>query len=85
MPLNQLPTGCIGMLRDRSSSLIITDFLDRTPGGWLVPIAVLIVLSIPPLFGHEIVVILIGLTWGLGVGFGIAAAGTIIGELGTFL
>jgi hypothetical protein len=36
------------------------------------------------LIGHEIVLIIVGFTWGLGVGFGIAAAGTFFGELVTF-
>jgi hypothetical protein len=36
------------------------------------------------LFGHEIVVALIGFTWGLGVGFGITVAGTYIGEALTY-
>jgi uncharacterized membrane protein YdjX (TVP38/TMEM64 family) len=35
--------------------------------------------------GHEIVLILAGFTWGLGVGFAIAAVGTLLGELATFL
>lgn len=52
--------------------------------GWLIPIAVLFVISFPPLFGHEIVAILCGLVWGLGVGFAIVAAGTFLGELGNF-
>jgi hypothetical protein len=36
------------------------------------------------LFGHDIILIIVGFTWGLGVGFGIAAAGTFFGELVTF-
>jgi uncharacterized membrane protein YdjX (TVP38/TMEM64 family) len=43
------------------------------------------ILSVPPLFGHEIIVVLIGLTWGLGAGFAISAVGSILGELGTYL
>ncbi|KAI0691842.1 hypothetical protein C8T65DRAFT_587088, partial [Cerioporus squamosus] len=54
------------------------------PYGWTIPIAVLFVISFPPLFGHEIVAILCGLVWGLGPGFGIVAAGTFLGELGNF-
>ncbi|KAM5544031.1 hypothetical protein V8D89_002217 [Ganoderma adspersum] len=54
------------------------------PFGWTIPIAVLFVISFPPLFGHEIVAILCGLVWGLGPGFGIVAAGTFLGELGNF-
>ena len=34
------------------------------------------------LFGHEIVAMLCGLTWGLGTGFAIVAAGTLLGEIG---
>lgn len=40
--------------------------------------------TIPQLFGHEIVAILVGVIWGLGVGFAIVAAGTFIGELGNY-
>ncbi len=36
------------------------------------------------LFGHEILAILCGLVWGLWPGFGITAAGTLIGEIGNF-
>ncbi|OSC97884.1 hypothetical protein PYCCODRAFT_1418775 [Trametes coccinea BRFM310] len=60
------------------------DWMRRTPGGWLIPIAILVVLSFPPLFGHEIVAILVGDVWGVGIGFGIIAAGTILGELVTY-
>jgi uncharacterized membrane protein YdjX (TVP38/TMEM64 family) len=62
-----------------------SNWMYKTPGGWAIPIGVLILLSIPPLFGHEIVIVLIGLTWGLGWGFLIASAGTLLGELLTFL
>jgi len=52
--------------------------------GWLIPIAVLFVISFPPLFGHEIVIVLCGLVWGLWIGFGIVSAGTFLGEVGNF-
>ena len=39
--------------------------------GWLIPVAILFVLSFPPLFGNEIVMVLVGVVWGLGVGFAI--------------
>ncbi|KAI0656907.1 hypothetical protein C8Q70DRAFT_1075733 [Cubamyces menziesii] len=61
-----------------------TDWMRRTPGGWLVPIAILIVLSFPPLFGHEIIAILCGDAWGVGIGFAIVAAGTLLGELANY-
>jgi uncharacterized membrane protein YdjX (TVP38/TMEM64 family) len=54
------------------------------PAGWLIPIVILIVISFPPLFGHEIVAVLCGVVWGLWIGFGIVAAGTFIGEVGTW-
>ncbi|KLO10021.1 hypothetical protein SCHPADRAFT_833146, partial [Schizopora paradoxa] len=58
--------------------------LHGLPAGWLVPVAILFVLSFPPLFGQEIVMILCGLVWGLWVGFAIVAAGTFLGEVGNF-
>ncbi|KAH9964715.1 hypothetical protein BGW80DRAFT_1179303 [Lactifluus volemus] len=54
------------------------------PGGWSIPIAILFIISFPPLFGHEIVAILCGIVWGLWIGFAIVAAGTFLGELGNF-
>ncbi|KAI9001513.1 hypothetical protein BD414DRAFT_474892 [Trametes punicea] len=62
----------------------VADWMHRTPGGWLIPIAILVVLSFPPLFGHEIVAVLVGDVWGVGIGFAIVAAGTILGELATY-
>ncbi|KAJ7729271.1 hypothetical protein B0H14DRAFT_3000086 [Mycena olivaceomarginata] len=52
----------------------VTRWLHQTHAGWLIPIVVLIALSFPPLFGHELVAMLCGLVWGLGAGFGIVAA-----------
>ncbi|KZS91931.1 hypothetical protein SISNIDRAFT_413500 [Sistotremastrum niveocremeum HHB9708] len=52
--------------------------------GWLIPVAILFVISFPPLFGHEIVAVLCGNVWGLWEGFGIVALGTLIGEVGNF-
>lgn len=54
------------------------------PAGWLIPVALLFILSFPPLFGHEIVGILVGVVWGLGEGFGILALGTLLGEIGNY-
>jgi uncharacterized membrane protein YdjX (TVP38/TMEM64 family) len=50
------------------------------PAGWLIPIAILIIISFPPLFGHEIIALLCGVVYGLWIGFAIVAAGTFIGE-----
>lgn len=54
------------------------------PAGWLIPIAILFIISFPPLFGHEIIALLCGVVWGLWIGFAIVAAGTFAGELGTW-
>jgi|TARA_R110002003_G_scaffold42_14_gene3176 uncharacterized membrane protein YdjX (TVP38/TMEM64 family) len=54
------------------------------PAGWLIPIAILFVISFPPLFGHEIIALLCGVVYGLWIGFAIVAAGTFIGEIGTW-
>ncbi|KAM5544917.1 hypothetical protein V8D89_001815 [Ganoderma adspersum] len=61
------------------------DWMHDTPGGWLIPIALMFVLSFPPLFGHEIVAVLCGDVWGVWIGFGIVAAGTVLGELGGYI
>ncbi|KAK6357726.1 Tlg2-vesicle protein [Orbilia javanica] len=52
--------------------------------GWIIPIIILFIISFPPLFGHEIVAILCGIVYGLWIGFAIVAAGTFIGEIGTY-
>ncbi|KAF8205304.1 hypothetical protein K438DRAFT_1715711 [Mycena galopus ATCC 62051] len=62
----------------------VTRWLHGLRAGWLIPIVVLIALSFPPLFGHELVAMLCGLVWGLGEGFGIVAAGTLLGESSTY-
>ncbi|OAL03096.1 hypothetical protein IQ06DRAFT_245979 [Phaeosphaeriaceae sp. SRC1lsM3a] len=54
------------------------------PAGWLIPIAILFVISFPPLFGHEIIALLCGVVYGLYIGFAIVAAGTFTGEIGTW-
>ncbi|KAF7328923.1 hypothetical protein MVEN_02522200 [Mycena venus] len=62
----------------------VTDWLARTKAGPLIPIALLIVLSFPPLFGHEIVMMLCGVTWSLPEAFGIVCAGVLLGEIANF-
>ncbi|EGG06287.1 uncharacterized protein MELLADRAFT_87381 [Melampsora larici-populina 98AG31] len=52
--------------------------------GWVIPILILIIISFPPLLGHEIIVLLCGLVWGLWIGFGIVSIGTYLGELANF-
>ncbi|KAJ4421126.1 hypothetical protein N0V82_003890 [Gnomoniopsis sp. IMI 355080] len=59
----------------------LTDWLDaREAWSWVIPVVILIVLSFPPLFGHEIVLLVVGLAYPLGIAIGIACAGAIIGE-----
>jgi uncharacterized membrane protein YdjX (TVP38/TMEM64 family) len=60
------------------------NMLQRHKYGFLIPIAILFVISFPPLFGHEIVAVLCGDVWGLWIGFGIVCAGTLLGEIGNF-
>ncbi|RPD55041.1 hypothetical protein L227DRAFT_510708 [Lentinus tigrinus ALCF2SS1-6] len=61
-----------------------SDWLRETPGAWAIPIAIMIILSFPPLFGHELVALFCGDVWGVWIGFGIVSAGTILGELATY-
>ncbi|KLO06843.1 hypothetical protein SCHPADRAFT_945770 [Schizopora paradoxa] len=58
--------------------------IKNLPAGWVIPIAIFFIISFPPLFGQEILAILVGLVWGLWVGFAITAAGTYLGEVGNF-
>ncbi|KAJ7912559.1 hypothetical protein B0H13DRAFT_2475805 [Mycena leptocephala] len=62
----------------------VTDWLASHKFGFLIPIAILIVLSFPPLFGHEIVAMLAGVTWSLPVAFAIVAVGTLLGEIANY-
>ncbi|TVY84639.1 Golgi apparatus membrane protein TVP38 [Lachnellula suecica] len=64
----------------RPASIKIKDL----PAGFLIPIAILILISFPPLFGHELIALLCGVVWGLWIGFAIVAAGTFLGEIGTW-
>ncbi|KAK7028290.1 hypothetical protein R3P38DRAFT_2935199 [Favolaschia claudopus] len=61
-----------------------TDWLRDHSVGPLIPIAIIIVLSFPPLFGQELVATLVGVTWDLPEAFAIVAAGTVIGEVANF-
>ncbi|KAG8688691.1 Tlg2-vesicle protein [Ceratobasidium sp. 394] len=60
------------------------EWVRKAPAGWLIPITILVILSIPPLFGAEIIHILCGLTYGLWIGFLITCVGMVIGEIITF-
>ncbi|KAJ7151883.1 hypothetical protein C8R43DRAFT_1127517 [Mycena crocata] len=62
-----------------------TDWLhDNKVVGPLIIIAILIILSYPPLFGHELVATLAGVTWGLPAACAIVAAGTLLGEIANY-
>lgn len=52
--------------------------------GWIIPVLILFVLSFPPLFGAEIIAVLCGIVYGVWIGFGIVALGTLLGEVGNF-
>ncbi|KAL3426333.1 Golgi apparatus membrane protein TVP38-like protein 2 [Phlyctema vagabunda] len=52
--------------------------------GFVIPVVILVLISFPPLFGHEIVALLCGVVYGLWIGFAIVAVGTFIGEIGTW-
>lgn len=59
----------------------VSDWLKaRESWSWTIPTAILVILSFPPLFGHEIVQLIVGLAYPLGVALGIACAGAVIGE-----
>lgn len=62
----------------------ISQQVNTVKWGWIIPVAILFVISFPPLFGHEIVAILCGIVYPLWIAFGIVALGTLLGELGNF-
>ncbi|RXK40059.1 hypothetical protein M231_02699 [Tremella mesenterica] len=65
----------------------LTPFTQRirtVKDGWLIPVALMFVLSFPPLFGNEILMVLVGVVWGLGRGFAIVTVGTILGEVANY-
>lgn len=57
------------------------DKIRQTQGAWAVPVAALIALSIPPLAGAEIIILAVGVIWGLAWGFLITIIGTWMGEV----
>lgn len=61
--------------------LSVTYVVYSRPWGFVIPLAIYVVISFPPLIGQEIVATFCGMIWGLGEGFGIVAAGTVIGEI----
>ncbi|KAJ5050811.1 uncharacterized protein L3040_002680 [Drepanopeziza brunnea f. sp. 'multigermtubi'] len=64
----------------------VSDWLEaRESWSWTIPTAILVILSFPPLFGHEIVQLIVGLAYPLGVALGVACAGGVIGEAACFV
>ncbi|KAJ7233716.1 hypothetical protein B0H12DRAFT_1143491 [Mycena haematopus] len=61
-----------------------TNWLHDHALGPLIPIAILIVISFPPLFGQEIVATLVGVTWSLPEACAIVALGSLLGEIANF-
>lgn len=56
-----------------------------TKAGWLIPLALIFVLSFPPLFGSDFISVLCGVVYGPGVGFAISGGGIFLGELANYL
>ncbi|KAF7361345.1 hypothetical protein MSAN_01167200 [Mycena sanguinolenta] len=61
-----------------------TNWLRDHTFGPLIPIAILIIISFPPLFGQELVATFVGVTWDLPEAFAIVAIGTVLGEIANF-
>ncbi|KAF8313091.1 hypothetical protein DL93DRAFT_2059505 [Clavulina sp. PMI_390] len=72
---------CPYQLYSAKLELIYSFVNSSLPGGWAIPIGILIILSFPPLFGHELVDIMVGVVWGVWKGFLIASAGHLLGEI----
>ncbi|KAK7028303.1 hypothetical protein R3P38DRAFT_2935277 [Favolaschia claudopus] len=62
----------------------VTDWLHDHSWGPVIPILILIILSFPPLFGHELVVMLTGITWSFPEACAIVAIGTLLGEIANY-
>ncbi|KAF7972964.1 hypothetical protein HWV62_16546 [Athelia sp. TMB] len=56
----------------------------KTKGGWAIPLGLIFVLSFPPLFGADLVSVMAGVVYGPLIGFGIVAAGVLLGELANY-
>ncbi|KAK8050014.1 hypothetical protein PG994_011744 [Apiospora phragmitis] len=79
-------TGLLVIYHDQVVAILrpFSEKVRDLPAGWLIPIAILIIISFPPLFGHEVVALLCGVVYGLWIGFAVVAAGTFLGEVGTW-
>ncbi|KAJ7475117.1 hypothetical protein B0H11DRAFT_2034170 [Mycena galericulata] len=61
-----------------------TDWLRDHKAGPLIPILLFIIVSFPPLFGHEVIATLVGVTWNLPEACAIVAIGILLGEIANF-
>ncbi|KAF7328924.1 hypothetical protein MVEN_02522300 [Mycena venus] len=61
-----------------------TDWLRDHNEGPVIVIGILVVMSFPPLFGHELVEMLAGVTWDLAPAFAIVSAGVLLGEIANY-
>ncbi|KAJ7640474.1 hypothetical protein DFH06DRAFT_1000498 [Mycena polygramma] len=61
-----------------------TDWLHNTPAGPLIPVVILIALSFPPLFGHELVSMIAGVSFGFPEACAVVAGTTILGEVANY-
>ncbi|KAJ7723444.1 snare associated Golgi protein-domain-containing protein [Mycena maculata] len=60
------------------------DWLNNTKYAFLIPAALLIIVSFPPLFGHELINILCGVAFSFPRAFGIIAVGSLLGEIANY-
>lgn len=58
--------------------------MDQTPYAWLLLSFLIALVSIPPLFGHEIFALIAGYVYGIYYGFAILAISSIVGESGVY-
>ncbi|KAJ7736733.1 hypothetical protein DFH07DRAFT_97183 [Mycena maculata] len=61
-----------------------TDWLRNHKFGPAIPIAILFIISFPPLFGQELIATLVGVTWSLPESLAIVAVGTLLGEIANY-
>ncbi|KAJ7736723.1 hypothetical protein DFH07DRAFT_96882 [Mycena maculata] len=52
--------------------------------GPVIPVAMLIIVSFPPLVGHELIATLAGVVWSFPIAFLIVAVGTLLGEIANY-
>ncbi|KAL8280864.1 hypothetical protein RQP46_006868 [Phenoliferia psychrophenolica] len=71
--------GLVSFYRDKIVNLFEPhkSAIVNAPASWLAPVGILS-------FGHEVVLLIVGLIWGLWIGFAIAAAGTFFGEMACY-